>query len=187
MKANELHAHRRPLSRAAPVRGISGSRGVKKLTLSRSWGSDHCRGAVSQLDWLKELCAMNRRRLAIWMLWLSLFGLAPSAFACSGSARSNDDCCPAGQPSPCVHQAPPTAAATDAGCCAAQPSAQQTTISATPARRLLTLPAPLDPVIGTLVALTTADALFEPREYSSPLPVRFNSRQIYLLTGRLRL
>lgn len=129
---------------------------------------------------------MQRRRLAIWMLWLSLLGLAPQVFACSSSAQSSDNCCPAGQRSPCGHQAPPSAAAGEISCCAVQ-SAPQQTLTSTPFRKLHALPVPLDPVIGTLAVWPATGTLFEPSEYFSPLPVRFDQRQIYLLTGRLRL
>lgn len=130
---------------------------------------------------------LKSRRLAFWMLLLSLVGLVPPAFSCTTSARSTDNCCPTGQRSPCVYQAPPITMLREQPCCAAQPTAQQSTITVTPSRRAHALPAPSGSGIGVSAGLATDGLLFNSSSRPSPVFARFDQRQIYLLTGRLRL
>lgn len=131
--------------------------------------------------------SMKSRRLALWMLWLSLFGLSPSAFACTISTLSSNDCCPAGQRLPCENQTPQSAVWRDFSCCAAQPAQSQTTIIATAAGKRIALHVPFDPVVGSLSVWPAAEVLFDTTGIPSPVSVRPDQTQIYLLTGRLRL
>lgn len=130
---------------------------------------------------------MKSRRLALWMLWLSLFGLAPSAFACTTSSLSSNDCCPVGQRSPCEYQTPQSAVWRDLSCCAAQPAQSQTAIIATVASKSIALHVPFDPVVGSISVWPAPEVLFDSPAIPSPGSAHSDRTQIYLLTGRLRL
>ena len=131
--------------------------------------------------------ATSRRGLALWMLWLSLLGLVPSAFACPGAARATDNCCPSGQRSPCERQAPPSVAQFEQSCCALQPAPQLAAIYATPSRKMQALPVPFGSDIGVSARLSAVTNPFDPPTLPSPVNLRFDRPQTYLLTGRLRL
>ena len=150
-----------------------------------SWHLPRCRNGI-KLDGVNFVPA-NRRRLGLWMLWLSLFGLAPAAFACSVSRAATDHCCPTGQHSPCTSQSSTFTAQRDIGCCAAQPAAQQATITSNPSRRTHALAAPFGPGVGVRSDASIATIAFDPPKVPGSVFARIDQTQTYLLTGRLRL
>lgn len=146
----------------------------------------HTRRGAARLE--REGCmSLKSRRLALWMLLLSLIGLAPTAFAFTACTLSTHDCCPARQRSPCENQTPPTTVQRDFTCCAAQPATQQLTINATPSRKMHAPAAPFGSDIGVPAGVPVVTIAFDPPTPPSSVSARFDRTQIYLLTGRLRL
>jgi hypothetical protein len=132
---------------------------------------------------------MKRNRVALWLLLVSLFGLAPSAFACS-TRQSSDVCCPAGKHPPCEQPSPPSALLRETICCSAQSTASPASVGLSPARKQHASPAspaPLDPPLAARVATKAGAVWAVPLSNGDYQTVDIDQSRLYLLTGRLRL
>jgi hypothetical protein len=130
---------------------------------------------------------VNRRRIALWMLWLGLIGFGPFAFACLSSASAHDDCCPTGQHVHCQGQPDSVASTGHPSCCLAQPALSRAVVGSTPNRRLLALYVPPPAVL--LGSWASDPRALQPDPFipieSSRL--RSDGARTYLQTRRLRL
>ena len=146
----------------------------------------HCSDGDIGLDSIPRP-RMKRQRIALWMLCVSLIGLAPSAIACSAPGLATGNCCPTGQRSPCETQAQPSAVQLELTCCASQPALSHAVVVTPSVRKVAALLVPLDPALGGFPALSAAALRFDSPALPSPISARLDQAQTYLLTGRLRL
>lgn len=130
---------------------------------------------------------MLRRFATLGVLLLSLSGVIPAAAAWAFQTQSAD-CCPMGRP--CKTQGGPTAVASAApSCCTAQPAPSRSTvtINVQSDRRFADSPIP-DRAMEPAFEIPSSLPSVHDREYvATAPPININQRQVYLLTGRLRL
>lgn len=128
---------------------------------------------------------MWRRLAQLCVVWISLSGLVPAAFACAQTMPERD-CCPPGQQMPCDNeQTPKSNEATE---CCLTPNLAPAAVSVASEQAHAEL-LPLDLLDAPAVAQPiSANATYRGNErIPDPPDVSIDSSRIYLQTGRLRL